>query len=877
MSEGYIIGSSVATPATTATRYNFPHLTGFTGGAFKSWDATRTNREVPMPTAGVIDFFHFRVTTAPGSGKSWVFTIVVNGVDSNVTVTISGTATEATDSAHSVSFSAGDLISIKSVPSGTPSAPGNQYWNIGYTPTTTGEQILIFGSDGTVGAGATNYNGICNNTSWLTTEQLFTIVPTPGSFSKLYLKQQFATGASKTNTYTLRKNLADATNVVALSGGSANTGQDTTHSDSFAAGDRVSLKVVTASAIGVGYVVGSIVFTPSTSGELIYMYCGEGGADLSATSVCYEDMHGSDNGGPISTVEGSRKMMFPAGTLKKYYGYTKNVAAAGSPGSGKSYTFKIRQTVPGGSPADSGLTFVIEDLTNSDNDTTNTAAIADGDYLEQQITPSGTPTARAFSTGIVLYLAPVGGNNYTKDLSDTVGNSETLARSLNRALNDSVSKSETLTKVATLIRSYNETMTIVEAMYKQDQKVLSDSENNSDSIIKTSGKTFNNTVGNSEALSKIATLFRSYNETVGFSEVIVKIPGKVFNNTQGNSDNASIIKTYLRSISDQVSNADTIAKFIAVVRLESVGHSEVVLKYLQRTLNETKTVLDSILSTKTQYRTYNETVGNSEVLGRVKTQYKTLTDTVNNAEAFLKSLNRSRSESVTVDDSVVATVSGALNFMNTLIATDSIIKQLNKTYLDTLSLNESLIKQINRVLLDSSDTEESFSVNIYKAVEFLETISNTDNIAKYTIKSLNDVVLNVSQITISSVVMRTFSETVSNSEVFTRIKNAVKNFSDSISNSDSISKFINKSYNETVVVVDKGLKKFLNGIELLWEKVMRPIEGVWNKLTRPSEDDWTRESRPSEDDWTKNSRPSEGTWSKESRPSDDDWTKQNRP
>lgn len=476
---------------------------------------------------------------------------------------------------------------------------------------------------------------------------------------------------------------------------------------------------------------------------------------------------------------------------------------------------------------------------------------------------------------LVVTYTVSSGTDYEKDLSDTVSNSEALVKSLNRSLSESVGKSETFTKVATLLRSYNETVSKVETIYKQTSKTRSDSIGNSDNISKLPGKRFNDSLTVSEALTKIATLFRSYNDTVNFSEVIIKSPTKVLSDSQSNTDDASIIKTYLRSLSDQVGKSETIYKLIAVAKLETVGKTDTILKYLQRSISETQSIIDSITKVKTQFKSVSDSIGNSEIILLSKTQYRSLSDTVGKAEAFLKSLSRTRSDSTAVSDSVEAAVSGALNFMNVLLATDSIIKQTNKVHLETLSQNDTLIKQINRILLDDSEVVEDFSIAIYKLVEFIETVANVDNIARFTMKAISDIVLNVEQLFVSSIVFRTFDETVGNSELFSKVKNAVKNLSDSTGISDSISKFISKGYNETVIVVDKGLKKFLNGIELVWEKVSR-IFGSWDKQARPTEGEWSKREKIS-GEWTKNTKPTPGDWTKNERPDDGDWTKQPRP
>jgi hypothetical protein len=76
-----------------------------------------------MPRAGTIKNLFAAVSVAPGAAKSWAFTVRKNGVDQALTCTISGaSATNASDTSHSFTVTAGDEIEIKVAPSGTPTA-----------------------------------------------------------------------------------------------------------------------------------------------------------------------------------------------------------------------------------------------------------------------------------------------------------------------------------------------------------------------------------------------------------------------------------------------------------------------------------------------------------------------------------------------------------------------------------------------------------------------------------------------------------------------------------------------------------------------------------------------------------------------------------
>lgn len=80
-------------------------------------DATEGNAYVPVTHKGV--FNHFRVITSasPGVGQTYTVTLRINGGDTSVTATVSGTGTTASDLAHYAHVNPGDLISVKVVSS----------------------------------------------------------------------------------------------------------------------------------------------------------------------------------------------------------------------------------------------------------------------------------------------------------------------------------------------------------------------------------------------------------------------------------------------------------------------------------------------------------------------------------------------------------------------------------------------------------------------------------------------------------------------------------------------------------------------------------------------------------------------------------------
>jgi len=108
-------GSSGTTMGNAATNFM---------GLFTVGSATESVVQVPVQTSGTISNFDVRISAAAGTlPNSWTFTLRKNGASTAIACTISGTtATQCGDAANSVSFSAGDLLTIQIVPNSTPTA-----------------------------------------------------------------------------------------------------------------------------------------------------------------------------------------------------------------------------------------------------------------------------------------------------------------------------------------------------------------------------------------------------------------------------------------------------------------------------------------------------------------------------------------------------------------------------------------------------------------------------------------------------------------------------------------------------------------------------------------------------------------------------------
>ena len=101
---------------------------------FSNVNATENVVDQVMAIAGTLANFYVRLDGSPGGATSYTLTVRKNGTDTTLTCVISGSAIACSDTTNSVSFSAGDLISVKSVPSATNPTARAMRWTAKFAP-----------------------------------------------------------------------------------------------------------------------------------------------------------------------------------------------------------------------------------------------------------------------------------------------------------------------------------------------------------------------------------------------------------------------------------------------------------------------------------------------------------------------------------------------------------------------------------------------------------------------------------------------------------------------------------------------------------------------------------------------------------------------
>ncbi len=375
--------------------------------AGNGWDATELRSINVVSSAGDFKNLRFRLVNAPGVGNSRTFTLRINGVDTDLTLTISNTDTQGSNTSDIVSVSAGDYVSIGTTSSGSP-ASSSAAWSTIFDGTTSKESLVLGGSavDFSIDGGETFYNhifgGAVGETSLVHVNQ---IIPTAGIAKKFYIKLSTAPGSGENATFTVIKNDVEQSLGVTISD-AATTGNDTSDTISFSSGDKISLKIVASAGCATFRYGSGFTFLSDVDGESLIL--GGTGESISANNTEYAALAlGPFHFADFSTVESSSYVLGQSTTLRKFY-----LELSVAPGVGKSRTFTVRQN-----GVDTDLEIVISGNGTTGSYTSSDLTISNFDYLTLKTVPSGTPASTDVYWGVVgtTVLAATNTKTFTSD------------------------------------------------------------------------------------------------------------------------------------------------------------------------------------------------------------------------------------------------------------------------------------------------------------------------------------------------------------------------------------------------------------------------------------------------------------------------------
>lgn len=392
-----IVGTENSYPSTSVTNYN--HISTNLLG---SWNATETARDEIVPAAFDLSELYVLLDAAPTAGKSWEFTVMKNGSATAITLTIADAAVSGTYAGSAVSFAAGDTISLRAIPTGTPTTGTNVWWNLKCSG--TGFPVMGANTSNTSNS-ATQYTSpqAVSNTWNTSVAPREIVVPTAGTFSKLYIQLDGVAGGTN-YVWTMYKNGSSTALTVTIGAGAA-TGSDTSNSFTVAAGDRIVLQCTPNGTPTSRNATWGMLFTPDVDGESWFGYGSN--AAPSTTLVRYEQPIGLGGNSWNAT---ERQLVIGAYDLTKIYAYY-----ATAPGGSASWDLTARKNA-----ADTALTVNVSGASQTGN-ATATASFAQGDKLSVELTPNSTPASPTDGVhfGLLMFVDPGGGDDHTILSDDT--------------------------------------------------------------------------------------------------------------------------------------------------------------------------------------------------------------------------------------------------------------------------------------------------------------------------------------------------------------------------------------------------------------------------------------------------------------------------
>ena len=189
--ETILLGADYDAPKINGNDYNL-----LQGGSTWNSTALAGQRKSIVPTGGTLKDFYVQLDTAPDTGKSYTFTVFLNGSATGVTLTISDTATTGSDLSNTVAVVAGDIVAIKCAPGSTPDAT-RAHWGIVFDSTISGESIVMSATTSNMNDTVASYNNVCASTNnWTTDESSRRSGSNFCSLKKLYIELENNPGAA---------------------------------------------------------------------------------------------------------------------------------------------------------------------------------------------------------------------------------------------------------------------------------------------------------------------------------------------------------------------------------------------------------------------------------------------------------------------------------------------------------------------------------------------------------------------------------------------------------------------------------------------------------------------------------------------------------
>jgi hypothetical protein len=347
---------------------------------------------VPCSIYGILVQMHVKLETAPGVGKTYIYTVIRNGSSTPLSGVISDTDTEVTLRSM-VLISPGDNLYIRVRPVNDPSQY-NQHISLVFFTTD---------SEGAASASDSHWSGSTdkdNSGRYLSLGYNYqgddeierSVVAAEGkTISDLRVELEVAPGSGKSWTFTLRKNEVNTSLAVTISN-TAKTGSDLANSVATSPGDGISIRAEPSGSPADTRIGFSMKLHGIANSHLI-----GGGDEFRVNTPGYSYPIGEG----ASTSDGSYQAMANAGmTITALF-----VKLDTAPGNGKSRTCTLVKKEIGGGATPTSVTVTIEDTDTEGDITGESVALSKGELFCLEWEEGDSPATAKASFGLLVEVS----------------------------------------------------------------------------------------------------------------------------------------------------------------------------------------------------------------------------------------------------------------------------------------------------------------------------------------------------------------------------------------------------------------------------------------------------------------------------------------
>jgi len=374
------------------TRYN-----SLSGGYV--WATTEADRHQIISTSGVIKKLRVKLSGSPGVGRSYRFTLYINGNPTALTFDIEDLAVSGGDMVNGISVEGGNIVTIQCDPNNNPTAR-HATWTSVFESSAPKESLLLGGTGSTIlNKDVIEFGQISTTVCALKANEslMYQVCPTDGTIKNFYVKLSEDPGIPPdAYRFTIRVNGDDPLNGLVVSiVANSTTGSDLIHNIDVSKGDLLTIKAEPLnSPLAIPKACWGVTFEADIDGESIIL--GGSDDDLNNSDTEYMTLQSGLYNLRWNDAEIERQQLAQTCTIKKLY-----IKLSTNPGEAKKYDFTVR--IAG---SDSNVTAEVYGLLTTGNSGILEDSVNLDEYLDLESDPTGGPILADAYWGLVSYIPP---------------------------------------------------------------------------------------------------------------------------------------------------------------------------------------------------------------------------------------------------------------------------------------------------------------------------------------------------------------------------------------------------------------------------------------------------------------------------------------